>query len=208
MSSPLPLNPLEIYCHALSRRPPCCRAEESLYEERSFTASSTGRGGSSARAVVVAALVTGRRTGLRPSLPNFPRSRVPQKMRLVGVEGYGRCRHCSCYGQEDRAASLSDFPRSRVPQKMRLVVVEEKEDPSIPGSTGKATLSRRGREQSSSRCLLSRGEKSMAAPTRVVCRANVDWTSQPPGTAAGCGSSLAWWNRLTTTLSGAPGLLS
>ena len=25
----------------------------------------------------------------------------------------------------------------------------------------------------------------------------------PPGTGAGCGSSLAWWNRLTTTLSGA-----
>ena len=38
--------------------------------------------------------------------------------------------------------------------------------------------------------------------------ASVDLTSQPPGTAAGCGSSLAWWNRLTTTLSGAPGLLS
>ena len=69
VSSPLPLNPLEIYCHALSRRPPCRRAEESLYEERSFTASSTGRGGSSARAVVVTALVTGRRTGRRPSLP-------------------------------------------------------------------------------------------------------------------------------------------
>ena len=118
------------------------------------------------------------------------------------------CRHCSCYRQEDRAASLSNFPRSRVPQKRRLAVVEEKEDPSIPGSTGKATLRRQGREQSSSRGLLSRGEKSMAAPTRVVCRANVDRTSQPPGTAAGCGSSLAWWNRLTTTLSGAPGLLS
>ena len=142
------------------------------------------------------------------SLPNFTRSRVPQEERLVGVEGESRCRHCSCYRQEDRAASLSNFPRSRVPQKMRLVVVEEKEDPSIPGSPGKATLSRRGREQSSSRCLLSRGEKSMAAPTRVVCRARVDLTSQPPGTAAGCGSSLAWWNRLTTTLSGAPGLLS
>ena len=86
-------------------------------------------------AVVVTALVTGRRTGLRPSLPNFPRSRVPQKMRLVGVEGYGRCRHCSCYRQEDRAASLSNFPRSRVEQKRRLVVVEEKENPSITGST-------------------------------------------------------------------------
>ena len=70
----------------------------------------------------------------------------------------------------------------------------------------KATRRYRGREQSSSLHLLSRGEKSMAAPTRVVCRASVDLTSQPPGTAAGCGSSLAWWNRLTTTLSGAPGL--
>ena len=123
VSSPLPLNPLAIYCHALSRRPPCRRVEDSLYEGKAFTAGSTGRGGSSARAVVVTALVTGRRTGLRPSLPNFPRSRVPQKRRLV--------------------------------------VVEEKEDPSIPGSTGKATLRRRGSEQSSSRCLLSRGEKSM-----------------------------------------------
>ena len=82
-------------------------------------------------------------------LSNFPRSRVPQKMGLVVVEGKCRCRRCSCYRQEDRAASLSNFPRSRVPQKMRLVVVEGKEDPSIPGSTGKATLSRRGREQSS-----------------------------------------------------------
>ena len=87
VSSPLPLNPLEIYCHALSRRPPCRRVEESLYEEKAFTAGSTGRGGSSARAVVVTALVTGRRTGLRPSLPNFPRSRVPQNERLIGVEG-------------------------------------------------------------------------------------------------------------------------
>ena len=26
----------------------------------------------------------------------------------------------------------------------------------------------------------------MAAPTRVVCRAIVDLTSQPPGTSAGC----------------------
>ena len=68
VSSPLPLNPLEIYCHALSRRPPCRRVEESLYEEKAFTAGSTGRGGSSARAVVVTALVTGRRTGLRPSI--------------------------------------------------------------------------------------------------------------------------------------------
>ena len=80
--------------------------------------------------------------------------------------------------------------------------------PSITGSTEKTTLGRRGRKRSSSLHLLSRGEKSIAAPTRVVCRASVDLSSQPPGTAAGCGSSLAWWNRLTTTLSGAPGLLS
>ena len=72
VSSPLPLNPLEIYCHALSRRPSCRRVEEALYEEESFTAGSTGRGGSSARGVVVTALVTGRRTGLPPALPNFP----------------------------------------------------------------------------------------------------------------------------------------
>ena len=33
MPSPLPLNPLEIYCHALSRRPPCCRVKVSLDEK-------------------------------------------------------------------------------------------------------------------------------------------------------------------------------
>ena len=87
VSSPLPLNPLEIYCHALSRRPPCCRIKVSLCKKGPVTAGSTGGGDSSVGAVIVTALVTGRRTGLRPSLPNFPRSRVPQKERLVGVEG-------------------------------------------------------------------------------------------------------------------------
>ena len=58
------------------------------------------------------------------SLSNFPRSRVPQKRRLV-VEKSSCC-HCSCYRQESRAAPLSNFPRTRVPQKRRLVVVEEK----------------------------------------------------------------------------------
>ena len=45
VSSPLPLNPLEIYCHALSRRPPCRRVEMSLYEKGPVTADSTGGGG-------------------------------------------------------------------------------------------------------------------------------------------------------------------
>ena len=44
VSSPLPPNPLEIYCHALSRRPPCRRVEVSLYEKGPVTAGSTGGG--------------------------------------------------------------------------------------------------------------------------------------------------------------------
>ena len=60
--------------------------------------------------------------------------------------------------------------------------------PPSTGSTERAIRRYRGREQSSSLHLLSRGEKSMAAPTRMVWRAIVDLTSQPPGTSAGCGS--------------------
>ena len=33
-----------------------------------------------------------------------------------------------------------------------------------------------------------------------ACRACADLTSRPHGSLAGCGLSLAWWNRLTTTL--------
>ena len=65
VSSPLPLSPLEIYCNALSCRPPCRRVEMSMYEIKPVTAGSTGRGDSSARAVIVTALVTGRDTELR-----------------------------------------------------------------------------------------------------------------------------------------------
>ena len=65
MSSPLPLNPLEIYCHALSRRPPCRRDEVSLYEKGPVTAGSTGGVDSSVGAVIITALVTGRKTELQ-----------------------------------------------------------------------------------------------------------------------------------------------
>ena len=40
----------------------------------------------------------------------------------------------------------------------------------------------------------------MGAPAGEACRACADSTARPPGTLAGGGSSLAWWNRLTTTL--------
>ena len=65
MSSPLPLNPLEICCHALSRRPPGRQIGVSSYEEKPVTAGSTGRGDSSAKAIIITALVTGRRKELR-----------------------------------------------------------------------------------------------------------------------------------------------
>ena len=40
----------------------------------------------------------------------------------------------------------------------------------------------------------------MGAPAGEACRACADSTARPPGTLAGGGSSLSWWNRLTTTL--------
>ena len=40
------------------------------------------------------------------SLSNFPRSRVPQRRRLVGVKEETRYRRGTCYRPEDRAASL------------------------------------------------------------------------------------------------------
>ena len=99
VSSPLPLNPLEIYCHALSRRPPCHRVEESLYEENPVTAGSTGRGDSSVGAVIVTALVTGRKTELRRfqiSPDHLSPDRVPPKRRLLVVEGESSHRRCTC----------------------------------------------------------------------------------------------------------------
>ena len=110
------------------------------------------------------------------SLSNFPRSRVPQKRRLVVEKS--SCRHCSCYRQESRAAPLSNFPRSRVPQKMGLVVVEGKcrcrrcscyrqEDRAASlsnfprsRSTERATRHHRGRKQLSSLHLLQAGGPS------------------------------------------------
>jgi hypothetical protein len=40
----------------------------------------------------------------------------------------------------------------------------------------------------------------MGALAGEACRACADLPSRPPGTLAGSGSSLAWWNRLTTAL--------
>ena len=147
MSSPLPLNPLEIYCHALSRRPPCRHVEDSLYEGKAFTTGPTGRGGSSVRAVAVTALVTGRRAGLRrfQISPNhgFHRksdslsSREKAGVATALVTGRGaELRRFQIspghgfYRKGDLSLSRKrEIPQSRAPLKRPLLVVEGENSP-------------------------------------------------------------------------------
>ena len=133
MSSPLPLNPLEIYCHALSRRPPYRGGAASLWLSPCYRFQ-LGEG----YLVVVEGQLSSRpcyrAEDRAASLPAFPLLQVPATQARRHCKK-SRCRRClvtsrrtelrRCplspsyrFQQSDRhsSASLSTtFPLSRIP---------------------------------------------------------------------------------------------
>ena len=92
MSSPLPLKPLEIYCHALSRRPPCRGGAASLWLSPCYRFQ-PGEG----YLVVVEGQLSSRpcyrAEDRAASLPSFPLLQVPAAQAIRRCRK-SRCRRC------------------------------------------------------------------------------------------------------------------